>query len=99
MPGSRFSARVACARKTGKERHAQADIGDLAFSIEGGSTFSEAWPNIPRSSNRLYVNMVKAGEIGGVLEVVLSRLADFMEKAQKIKGKVVAAMFLSMRPS
>src|SRR6185436_16658074 len=42
---------------------------------------------------RLYVNMVKAGELGGVLEVVLSRLAEFMEKAQKIKGKVVAAMF------
>jgi type IV pilus assembly protein PilC len=43
--------------------------------------------------NRLYVNMVKAGELGGVLEVVLTRLAEFMEKAQKIKGKVVAAMF------
>jgi type IV pilus assembly protein PilC len=43
--------------------------------------------------NRLYVNMVKAGEMGGVLEVVLNRLAQFQEKAQKIKGKVVAAMF------
>ena len=37
--------------------------------------------------------MVKAGELGGVLEVVLTRLAEFMEKAQKIKGKVIAAMF------
>jgi type IV pilus assembly protein PilC len=43
--------------------------------------------------NRLFVNMVKAGELGGVLEVVLNRLAEFMEKAQKIKGKVIAAMF------
>jgi type IV pilus assembly protein PilC len=43
--------------------------------------------------NRLFVNMVKAGEIGGVLEVVLKRLAEFMEKAQKIKGKIIAAMF------
>src|SRR4029078_5730821 len=43
--------------------------------------------------NRLFVNMVKAGELGGVLEVVLNRLSEFMEKAQKIKGKVVAAMF------
>jgi type IV pilus assembly protein PilC len=43
--------------------------------------------------NRLFVNMVKAGELGGVLEVVLKRLAEFSEKAQKIKGKVKAAMF------
>jgi type IV pilus assembly protein PilC len=43
--------------------------------------------------NRLFVNMVKAGEIGGVLEVVLKRLSEFQEKAQKIKGKVIAAMF------
>src|SRR5512147_3134156 len=68
-------------------------IGDLAFSIEGGSTFSEGLAQHPKVFNRLYVNMVKAGELGGVLEVVLGRLADFMEKAQKIKGKVIAAMF------
>jgi hypothetical protein len=68
-------------------------VGELALSIEGGSTFSEALAQHPKVFNRLYVNMVKAGELGGVLEVVLSRLAEFMEKAQKIKGKVIAAMF------
>ena len=68
-------------------------VGELAVSIEGGSTFSEGLAQHPKVFNRLYVNMVKAGELGGVLEVVLSRLADFMEKAQKIKGKVIAAMF------
>src|SRR5580658_6658809 len=68
-------------------------IGELATSIEGGSTFSEALAQHPKVFNRLFVNMVKAGEIGGVLEVVLKRLSEFMEKAQKIKGKVVAAMF------
>src|SRR4051794_29039725 len=68
-------------------------IGDLALSIEGGSTFSEALAQHPKVFNRLFVNMVKAGELGGVLEVVLQRLAEFMEKAQKIKGKVIAAMF------
>jgi type IV pilus assembly protein PilC len=68
-------------------------IGDLALSIEGGSTFSEGLAQHPKVFNRLYVNMVKAGELGGVLEVVLTRLAEFMEKAQKIKGKVIAAMF------
>jgi type IV pilus assembly protein PilC len=68
-------------------------LGELAVSIEGGSTFSEALAQHPKVFNRLFVNMVKAGEIGGVLEVVLKRLSEFMEKAQKIKGKVIAAMF------
>ncbi len=71
-------------------------IGDLAIAIEGGSTFSEALAQHPKAFNKLYINMVKAGELGGVLEVVLNRLAEFMEKAQKIKGKVVAAMFYPM---
>jgi type IV pilus assembly protein PilC len=68
-------------------------LGQLALAIEGGSTFSEALAQHPKVFNRLFVNMVKAGELGGVLEVVLKRLAEFSEKAQKIKGKVKAAMF------
>jgi type IV pilus assembly protein PilC len=68
-------------------------LGDLALAIEGGSTFSEALAQHPKTFNRLFVNMVKAGELGGVLEVVLKRLAEFSEKAQKIKGKVKAALF------
>ena len=68
-------------------------IGQLGVSIEGGSTFSEGLAQHPKVFNRLFVNMVKAGELGGVLEVVLARLSEFMEKAQKIKGKVIAAMF------
>jgi type IV pilus assembly protein PilC len=68
-------------------------LGDLSLSIEGGSTFSEGLAQHPKVFNRLFINMVKAGELGGVLEVVLKRLAEFMEKAEKIKGKVVAAMF------
>jgi len=68
-------------------------INDLALAIEGGSTFSEGLAQHPKVFNRLFVNMVKAGELGGVLEVVLNRLSEFMEKAQKIRGKVKAAMF------
>jgi type IV pilus assembly protein PilC len=68
-------------------------LGKLALSIEGGSTFSEGLAQHPKVFNRLFVNMVKAGELGGVLEVVLKRLAEFSEKAQKIKGKVKAALF------
>src|SRR5260370_31738074 len=68
-------------------------IGELALSIEGGSTFSEGLAQHPKVFNRLYVNMVKAGELGGVLEVVLNRLSEFIGKAQNIQGKVLAAMF------
>lgn len=68
-------------------------IGDICVSIEGGSTLSEALSAHPKVFNRLYVNMVKAGEMGGVLEVTLKRLAEFMEKAHRIKGKVKAAMY------
>ena len=68
-------------------------LGKLALSIEGGSTFSESLAQHPKTFNKLFVNMVKAGELGGVLEVTLTRLAEFAEKAEKIKGKVKAALF------
>ena len=71
----------------------KAIINELSLAIEGGSTFSEGLAQHPKIFNRLFVNMVKAGELGGVLEVVLNRLSEFMEKAQKIRGKVKAAMF------
>jgi len=64
----------------------------MAESIESGSTFAEALAAHPKIFDKLFVNMVKAGEIGGVLDVVLSRLAEFQEKAEKIKGKVKSAM-------
>ena len=68
-------------------------IVNIAESVQGGGTFSEALSGHPKIFNKLYINMVKAGELGGVLEVVLLRLAEFQEKAQKIKNKVVSAMF------
>lgn len=67
-------------------------IHELAESVQSGGTFSDGLTAHPRIFNRLYVNMVKAGELGGVLEVVLNRLAEFQEKAQKVKGKVQSAM-------
>ena len=67
-------------------------ISTLADSVQTGSTFSESLQQYPRIFNKLYVNMVKAGELGGVLEIVLNRLAEYQEKAQKLKNKVVAAM-------
>ena len=64
----------------------------LGEAVESGGTFSEALGQHPRIFDKLYVNMVKAGELGGVLEIVLNRLAEFQEKSEKIKGKVLAAM-------
>ncbi len=68
----------------------------LAESVQTGSTFSESLQQFPKIFNKLYVNMVKAGELGGVLELVLNRLAEYQEKAQKLKNKIVAAMAYPM---
>lgn len=67
-------------------------IKDIAQSVQGGSTFSDALAKHPRTFNKLYVNMIKAGETGGVLEVVLARLAEFSEKEQAVRAKVRGAM-------
>jgi len=67
-------------------------INKVADSVQSGSTFSDALALHPRIFNDLYVNMVKAGEVGGVLELVLTRLSEFQEKAAKIKNKIIAAM-------
>lgn len=67
-------------------------LGETADSIEGGSSFSEALAFHPRTFNRLFVQMVKAGEASGSLDVVLARLATFMEKSQRLKSRVTSAM-------
>ena len=67
-------------------------LGGIADNIASGGTFSEALTQYPKIFDKLYVNMVKAGEAGGVLEVVLGRLAEFAEKSEKIKNKVKGAM-------
>lgn len=65
---------------------------DVVDDVESGSTLSEAFGKHPRAFDRLYVNMVKAGEAGGALEVILQRLAEFKEKSQSLKRKVIGAM-------
>ncbi len=67
-------------------------IGYVADDIEGGATLSEAMGKYPRAFDRLTVGMVAAGETGGVLDLILARVADFMEKAQKLKARVKSAM-------
>ena len=65
---------------------------DVCDEIESGSSLSEALAKSPKVFDRLYVNMIKAGEAGGSLEVILRRLAEFKERTQKLKGKVIGAM-------
>ena len=67
-------------------------IGYVADDIEGGATLSEALSRFPRCFDRLMVGMVAAGETGGVLDLILSRVADFMEKSEKLKARVKGAM-------
>jgi len=71
-------------------------IGYVGDDIEGGATLSEALGRFPRAFDRLLVSMVAAGETGGVLDLILSRVADFMEKAQKLKSRVKSAMVYPM---
>lgn len=67
-------------------------LREVSADIQGGSTFAEALSKHPKQFDRLYVNMVRAGEVGGMLEVVLQRLAIFMERRQALKRRVRSAM-------
>jgi type IV pilus assembly protein PilC len=67
-------------------------IAKIAQDIEGGSTLSDAMAKYPKVFDNLYVAMVRAGEVGGVLEAVLNRIAEFLEKRQAMIGKIRAAM-------
>src|SRR5438128_11860632 len=65
---------------------------DVVDDVESGSTLSEAFGKHPKCFDRLYVNMVKAGEAGGALEIILRRLAEFKEKAQSLARRIKGAM-------
>jgi len=71
----------------------KAVLADMMQAIESGNSFSEAVAQHPRVFDQLFLNMMKAGELAGALELSLKRLADFREKAARIRGKVKAAMF------
>jgi type IV pilus assembly protein PilC len=76
-------------QKPGKLKNSLLDVCD---EIEGGSTLSEAMSKSPKAFDRLYCNMIRAGEAGGALEVILRRLSEFMERSQSLKRKVKGAL-------
>lgn len=67
-------------------------LGAVAEDVESGSTFSESLGKHPKIFDKLYVNMVRAGEMGGILDTILRRLASFMEKSQKLRKRLMGAM-------
>ncbi|MCP3677565.1 MAG: type II secretion system F family protein [Deltaproteobacteria bacterium] len=67
-------------------------LSEVKSSVEGGATFADALKKQPKVFDELYVNLVAAGEVGGILDVILNRLASFMEKSEKIKSNIKSAM-------
>ncbi|MDF0652340.1 MAG: pilus assembly protein PilC [Nitrospira sp. LK265] len=67
-------------------------VGEIKVQVEGGSTFSDALRKHPKIFDDLYVNMVHAGEVGGLLDTILGRLSKHIEKAMKLKGQIKSAM-------
>ncbi|MBO7328673.1 MAG: type II secretion system F family protein [Lentisphaeria bacterium] len=78
--------------KQAKNPAVQGVLGKTAEIVEGGATFAEALAQSPKSFDKLYLNMVRAGEASGAMEIILDRLASFMEKASRIAGKVKSAL-------
>jgi type IV pilus assembly protein PilC len=67
-------------------------LGAVHEDVSGGASLSDAMSKHPKAFNRLYTKMIQAGEVGGVLDLILQRLAEFLEKAQKLKKRIISAM-------
>ena len=67
-------------------------LGAIHEDVSSGSSLSDAMAQHPRAFNKLYTKMIAAGEVGGVLDLILQRLADFLEKAARLKKKIISAM-------
>ena len=78
-------------RLTEKEKTREM-LQDIQKRVHGGSSFADALAVYPKVFSKMYINLVRAGELGGVLAVVLKRLADFLENLQDTKSKIINAM-------
>ena len=67
-------------------------LKEITKDVEGGSTLAEAMKRHPKVFDSLFVNLVAAGEVGGILDTILRRLADYIEKAEKLKSQIKGAM-------
>ncbi len=67
-------------------------LNEIKSTVEGGSTFAESLGKFPQVFDDLFVNLVAAGEVGGILDTILNRLSGFMEKSEKLKGEVKGAL-------
>src|SRR5690606_303893 len=67
-------------------------LGDVHEDVSSGGTLSDSMGKHPKAFDKLYTKMIAAGEVGGVLDLILQRLADFMEKAAKLRRRIIGAM-------
>ncbi len=67
-------------------------LKDIKQTVEAGSTFADALKKYPKTFDELFVNLIAAGEVGGILDTILSRLATYIEKAAKLKKQVKSAL-------
>ncbi len=67
-------------------------LGGVHEDVSGGASLSDSMAKHPKAFNRLYTKMIAAGEVGGVLDLILQRLAEFLEKAEKLKKRIISAM-------
>ena len=70
----------------------QKQLTEIKETVEGGATFADALKKFPKTFDTLYVNLVAAGEVGGILDTILNRLAAYIEKNSALKRKVRGAM-------
>ena len=78
--------------KQSENKALQAVVRDVVFDVESGNTVADAFKKHPKAFSDLYVNMVAAGEAGGILDTILNRLAFFLEKNDALVRKVKGAM-------
>ena len=91
-PACRFCAACEFSKRSASRAVQEQPDGRLRRDRRRVDACPKPWPRPPRLFNRLYVNMIKAGEAGGALEIILQRLAEFQERSQSLKRKIKGAM-------
>ena len=96
MPAFPSFGRWVCSNSNKKKGLLKTILQSVYEDVSGGATLSDAMAKHPKAFDKLYAKMIAAGEVGGVLDLILQRLADFLEKAARLKRKIIGAMIYPM---